>query len=164
MLWYKDGRGLDPLGQLCGRVWAAGIRGAQTQSIPSPPHHGWKSLIQIKGGVWQYIMMSWVYTVICSVYTVTSWTYACICPFFASHCLNSDLSNSVSCISCYHDVYGMCIHADSSSDDQKLPQRYKNNDWKHSCKWWIIGQDIPSCDRYIASNDKYIQSLDWIVF
>jgi hypothetical protein len=33
-------------------------------------------------------------------------------PIFASHCLNSDLSNSDSSISCY--VYGMCIHADSS--------------------------------------------------
>jgi hypothetical protein len=33
-------------------------------------------------------------------------------PIFASHCLNSDLSNSYSRISC--NVYGICIHADSS--------------------------------------------------
>jgi hypothetical protein len=74
-----------------------------------------KSLIQSKGGVWQY--MSWVYT-------ATSWTYTCIYPFFASHCLKSDLSNSDSSISC--NVYGICIFANSSI--RNLPKGMKKTD------------------------------------
>jgi hypothetical protein len=96
-------------------IQVAGSSGRRKQGACSrdpSASQGWKSLIQSKGSVRQY--MSWLYISCCiySVCSVTYSTYTCIYPFFASHCLNRDLSNSYSSISCF--VYGICIHADSS--------------------------------------------------
>ena len=57
----------------------------------------------------QYIL---IYTNIYAVYDVTSLRYTLIYPLFASHCLNSDLSNSDSGKPC--NVFGMCFQSDPS--------------------------------------------------
>jgi hypothetical protein len=64
-----------------------------------------------------------VYTNMYAVYLVISLRYTFIYPFFASQCLNSDLSNSDS-VKPYN-VFGICFQSDPSISETS-PKIRKN--------------------------------------
>ncbi len=88
-----------------------------------------------------------VCTGIYAVYEVSFLRYTCKYPLFASHCLNSDLSNSDSGKPC--NVFGMCLQSDPSIRD------FPKGKEKSIKKIAVACQDIPGYDRYIAAHDKY---------
>ncbi len=74
--------------------------------------------------------------------------YTFIYPFFASHCLNSDLSNSDSGKTC--NVFGICFQSDPSIRDFPKGKEKSIQNIAGAC------QDIPRYDRYIVAYDKYM--------
>ena len=89
-----------------------------------------------------------VYNSIYAVYAVSSFRYTLIYPLFASHCLNSDLSNSDSGKPC--NVFGMCFQSDPSI------LHFPKSKEKQIQNMTGARQDMPGYDRYIASHDKYM--------